>query len=78
MAIPNPSTTTGTTKLNTCCGAGSLRSHSIKVGNILMITTNKTTSRIIGKKLRTPINSFELRDIKKICKIKMIILSQVL
>jgi len=34
---------------------------------------NKTTSKIIGRKLSKPINSFELRDIKKdFCKVNSI------
>ena len=37
-----------------------------KVGNILKIINRKTRSKIIGKKLSMPINSFELRDIKMI------------
>jgi hypothetical protein len=61
---PNPSMKIGPNELKTSCGPGSYLSHSTKVGISHMIMINKTARRIIGKKLRIPINSFELRDIK--------------
>jgi hypothetical protein len=63
--IPNPRIKSGAKALNISCGVGSFLSHIIKVGIELKIINRKTRSRIIGKKLSMPINSFELRDIKK-------------
>jgi hypothetical protein len=60
---PNPNMNIGPKELNTSCGPGSPRSHSIKVGIKTRIIANKRTRRSIGKKLSMPINSFELRDI---------------
>ena len=64
MLIPNPRKKIGAKALNTSWGDGSYLSHSKKVGNILKTINKRTRSRIIGKKLSMPINSFELRDIK--------------
>jgi hypothetical protein len=66
MLIPNPRIKIGAKALNTSWGVGSYLSHSKKVGNILKTINKRTRSRIIGKKLSMPINSFELRDIKTI------------
>ena len=63
MPMPNPSINIGPNELKTSCGPGSYLSHSTKVGISQMIIINKTARRMIGKKLRIPINSFELRDI---------------
>ena len=75
IAMPNPSMNTGPNAPNTSCGPGSYLSHSAKVGISQIIMMNKTARRMIGKKLRIPRNSFELRDIENdLCKVNSIFL----